>query len=58
MDNKYKIAGNKLIGQGLAYIRQRETSPMCIMPISYPCFVFLSHSKHICKIRNGIHKHS
>ena len=38
---------NKLIGQGLADIRQRETHAMCIMQISYPCFVFSFHSQHI-----------
>ena len=49
---------NKLIGQGLADIRQRETSAMCIMQISYPCFVFSFQSQHIRKICNGIHMHS
>ena len=49
---------NKLIGQGLADIRQRETPAMCIMQISYPCFVFSFHSQHIRKICNRIRKHS
>ena len=39
---------NKLIGQGLADIRQSETPAMCIMQISYPGFaVFLFNSQHI-----------
>ena len=49
---------NKLIGQRLADIRQRESPPMCIMQISYPCAMFSFHSQHIRKIRNGICKHS
>ena len=48
---------NKLIGQRLADIRQRETPAMCIMQISYPLIVFLFHSQHIRKIRNDIRKH-
>ena len=58
MDNEYTFDGNKLIGQRLADIRQRETHAMCIMQISYPCVVFSFHSHHIRKIRNGIRKHS
>ena len=49
---------NKLIGQGLADIRQRETLAMCIMQISYPWIVFSFHSQHIRKILNRIRKHS
>ena len=49
---------NKLIGQSLAGIRQRETPAICFMQIRYPCFAFSFHSQHIRKIRNGICKHS
>ena len=45
---------NKLIGQGLADIRQRETPATCIKQIRYLCFVVLFHLQHIGKIR----KHS
>ena len=48
---------NKLIGQRLADLRQRETPAMCIMQISYPRIVFLVHSQHFRKIRNDIRKH-
>ena len=48
---------NKLIVQGLADIRQRETPTMCIIQIRYPCLAFAFHSQHIRKIRNGICKH-
>ena len=44
----------KLIGQSLADIRQTEAPAMCIMQISYTCFVFSFHSQHLHKIRNGI----
>ena len=37
---------NKLIGQGLADIRQKETPAICNMQISNPCFVFSFHSQH------------
>ena len=47
---------NKLIEQSLANIRQRETPTMCIIQISYPCFVFPFDSQLIRKIRNGIRK--
>ena len=36
-DNEYKFEGIMLIGQRLAYIRQRETPVMCIMQISNTC---------------------
>ena len=49
---------NKLIGQGLADIWQKETLAMRIMQNRYPCFAFAFHSQHIRKIRNGIHKRS
>ena len=49
---------NKLIRQRLADTGQRETPPMCIMQISYPCIVFSFHSQQIHKIRNGIRYHS
>ena len=51
------LKNNELIGQGLADIRQKETPAMCIMQISYPCFVFSFNLQHIRNIRNGILKH-
>ena len=44
MDNEFKNEENKLIGQRLADIKQRETPAICIMQISYTCVVFSFHS--------------
>ena len=58
IDISADLKENKLIGQGQADIRQRETPAMFIMQISYPYVVFSFHLQNIHKICNGICKHS